>query len=83
MPSSENVYVTKGHFVLLGLIILEEGVEVDPEKIKAINEGLLPKTVTEFKSFLGLEGSYRIFIEGCLIKVHPISSLQNKGVKFE
>ena len=38
--------------------------EVDPEKIKAISEWKQPTSATEIRSFLGLAGYYRRFIEG-------------------
>jgi hypothetical protein len=42
----------------------------------------VPKNVTEVRSFMGLAGYYRRFIEGFLNIAHPITSLQRKGVKF-
>jgi hypothetical protein len=46
----------------LGHIISEKGITVDPEKIEAIRGWSTPKNVTEFISFMGLVGYYRIFI---------------------
>jgi hypothetical protein len=37
---------------------------MDPEKIKAIEEWLKPRNVTEVRSFIGLAGYYKRFIEG-------------------
>jgi hypothetical protein len=39
--------------------------------------------VTEVKSFMGLAGYYKIFIEGFSRIAHPINFLQKKGVKFQ
>jgi hypothetical protein len=47
----------------LGHIISEEGIIVDPKKIEAIRGWSKPKNVTEVRSFMGLAGYYRIFIE--------------------
>jgi hypothetical protein len=55
---------------------------VDLEKIVSIREWLAPKNVTKVRSFMGLAGYYRIFIEGFSKIAHPITSLQRKGVKF-
>ena len=46
----------------LGHVLTAEGVEVDPEKIKAISEWKQPTSATEIRSFLGLAGYYRRFI---------------------
>jgi hypothetical protein len=67
----------------LGHIIFEEGITLDTENIKAITGWTSPKNVTEFISFMGLYGYYRRFIAGFSRIVHPITSLQRKGVKFQ
>ena len=67
----------------LGHIILEEGISVDPEKIEAIMNWPTPRNVTDVRSFMGLAGYYRRFIEGFSKVVHAITSLQKKGMKFE
>jgi hypothetical protein len=64
-------------------IISEEGITVDPEKIEVIIGWSVPKNVTELRSFIGLAGYYRIFIEEFSKIAHPITSLQKKGVKFQ
>jgi hypothetical protein len=48
----------------LGHIISKEGIVVDLEKIKSIEEWLTPRNVTEVRSFMELAGYYRRFIEG-------------------
>ena len=39
------------------------GVSVDPEKVEAVKSRERPKSVFEIRSFLGLAGYYRRFIE--------------------
>jgi hypothetical protein len=48
----------------LGHIIFKDGIVVGPENIKSIEEWSTPRNVTEVRSFMGLEGFYRRFIEG-------------------
>jgi hypothetical protein len=67
----------------LGHIISELGITIDPEKIEAIGGWPTPKNVSEVRYFMGLTGYYRIFIAGFSNISHPITSLQNKGIKFE
>ncbi|KAL4017058.1 hypothetical protein IC575_024732 [Cucumis melo] len=47
----------------LGHVISGEGVEVDPDKIKAIADWPCPTTIREVQGFLGLTGYYRRFNE--------------------
>ena len=67
----------------IGHIISYEGIFVDPEKIEAIMNWPTPRNVTDVRSFMGLAGYYRIFIEGFSKVAHPVTSLQKKGIKFE
>ena len=67
----------------LGHIISDEGISVDPEKVKAIMEWPVPKNAHEVRSFMGLAGYYQRFVEGFSKIVKPITNLQCKGVKYE
>ncbi|XP_061337123.1 uncharacterized mitochondrial protein AtMg00860-like [Gastrolobium bilobum] len=66
----------------LGHVISDEGVAVDPSNIEAIVNWERPKTVTEIRSFLGLAGYYRRFIEGFSKRVLPLTRLTRKEVPF-
>jgi hypothetical protein len=66
-----------------GHIISAEGITVDPKKIEAIRGWPVPRNVTEIRSFMDIFGYYRRFIKGFSKIASPITSLQNKGVKFE
>ncbi|XP_073033729.1 uncharacterized protein [Primulina eburnea] len=48
----------------LGHIVSQDGIEVDPSKVEAVRDWPVPKNVTEIRSFLGLAGYYRKFIQG-------------------
>jgi len=47
----------------LGHVVSREGVKVDPNKIKAIREWTIPKTLKKLRGFLGLRGYYRKFVK--------------------
>lgn len=53
----------KARVVYLDHIISGKGVEVDPEKIRAIKEWSASTNVREVKGFLGLTGYYRRFVQ--------------------
>ncbi|GJT60232.1 putative reverse transcriptase domain-containing protein [Tanacetum coccineum] len=55
-------------------IDLSEGIHVDPAKIKSIKDWTSPKSPTEIRQFLGLDGYYRRFIEGAPILALPEGS---------
>jgi hypothetical protein len=65
----------------LGHIISEDGITVDPGNIESIREWLVPNNVIEVRSFMGLVGYYKIFIEVFSNISHPITSIQKKDVK--
>eukprot|EP00253_Pinus_taeda_P020616 PITA_20616 len=67
----------------LGHVISKEGIAVDPEKIKAIMDWPVPKDVADIRSFMGLAGYYRRFVEGFSRVAFPITSLQKKGKAFQ
>ena len=62
----------------LGHVVSKEGIIVDPDKIKAIMGWPIPKDVLDIRSFMGITGYYRKFIEGFSKIVYPITSLQKK-----
>jgi hypothetical protein len=66
----------------LGHMISGEGVAVDPEKVKAVVEWTRPTSVFEIRSFLGLTGYYRCFIEGFLKLLEPLTALTRKNARF-
>ena len=59
------------------------GVSIDPEKVEANLSWERPKSVFEIRSFLGLAGYYRQFIEDFSQLIAPMTRLTRKGVKFE
>jgi hypothetical protein len=64
-------------------VISKDGILVDPKKVEAIVDWEKPKDVREIRSFLGLAGYYRRFIEGFSKISLPMTRLTRKGTTFE
>ena len=47
----------------LGHMVSKEGISVDPTKVEVVTKWEIPKNVFEVRSFLGLAGYYRRFVE--------------------
>ncbi|WRX26217.1 Reverse transcriptase domain - like 10 [Theobroma cacao] len=69
--------------VFLGHVVSRAGIYVDPKKIEAILQWEQLRTVIEIRSFLGLAGYYRRFVQGFSLMAAPLTHLTRKGVKYE
>ncbi|KAI3669908.1 hypothetical protein L6452_41382 [Arctium lappa] len=67
----------------LGHVVTRVGLKVDPSKIEAMMNWEPPKSPSEIRSFLGLAGYYRIFIQDFSKIVSSLTVLTRKNVKFE
>ena len=62
----------------MGHIVSKDGIETDPRKIEAIEKWLVPKTVTEVRSFLGFTNYYHKFIPQYAQVAKPINQLVSR-----
>jgi hypothetical protein len=62
---------------------LEEGISVDPSKVQDVLSWNAPTSVGDIRSFLGLAGYYRRFIEGCSKISKPMTELLEKDKWFK
>ncbi|XP_031405832.1 protein ACCELERATED CELL DEATH 6-like [Punica granatum] len=68
---------------LLGFVVSERGIEVDPDKVKAIRELPPPSTVREVRSFLGRLNYIARFIANLSDKCQPLFRLLRKNAAIE
>ena len=79
--SKSEFWLTKVRF--LRHVVSTSGVSVDQEKAEAVISWERLKSVFEIRSFLGLVGYYRRFIEDFSRLAAPMTRLTRKEVKFE
>ncbi|KAG8478667.1 hypothetical protein CXB51_028534 [Gossypium anomalum] len=68
-------------FLVMPFVFIDDILVYSKTKDKH-NEYLRPKSVSEIRSFLGLAGYYRRFVEGFFSITAPLTKLLRKGVSF-
>ncbi|GJY74599.1 putative mitochondrial protein [Tanacetum coccineum] len=63
----------------LGHVISKEGVSIEPNKVKVIQEWPIPTTLKQLREVLGLTGYYRRFIKGFASLSRPLTQLLKKN----
>ncbi|KAL1203462.1 RNA-directed DNA polymerase-like protein [Cardamine amara subsp. amara] len=69
--------------VFLGFVVSSQGLKVDEEKIKAIQEWPTPTTIGHVRSFHGLASFYRRFVQNFSTIAAPLASVIKKDVAFK
>ncbi|WVZ50518.1 LOW QUALITY PROTEIN: hypothetical protein U9M48_001764 [Paspalum notatum var. saurae] len=67
----------------LGHVISNGGIAVDQNKVAEVQNWKVPEDIKAIRSFLGLAGYYRRFIEGFSKTAKPMTALLEKNARFK
>ena len=65
----------------LGVIIGEDGVRIEKEKVQEVIEWLVPRNMKDVQKFLGLANYYRWFVKDFAMIVKPLHEMMRKDKK--
>ena len=65
----------------LGVIIGEDGVRIEKEKVQEVIEWLVPRNMKDVQKFLGLANYYRWFVKDFAMIVKPLHEMMRKNKK--
>ena len=68
---------------LLGFVVNQKGIEIDPDKVKAIQELPPPKTLKEVRGLLGRLNYIARFISQLTDKCEPLFKLLKKNAQIK
>ena len=66
----------------LGHVVSNDGISIDPGKVEEVLSWKRPTTISKVRSFLGMAGYYRRFIESFSKIALPLTRLTHKNVQF-
>ena len=76
-------YLFQQEIKYLGHVVTCEGIEPDPDKIKAVAKLVPPDNLNQLQSFLGLVGYYRKFVDNFATVCEPLYELTKSDVEWK
>ena len=80
---AKKCFLFRDSVTYLGFKISSKGIEALDDKVKAINEWSQPQSRKATRSFLGVCGFYRKFIQNYSAIAKPLTELTSEHVKFQ
>ena len=80
--NKENSKLREKSMVFMGHLITEDGLQSDPEKVKAIATFPVPENVTELRRFLGMTNYLARYLPHVTEVIHPLQNLLRKDVSW-
>lgn len=80
---ADKIFMGLTELKFLGYLIKDGKLYPDPDKVEAIKRLLPPTTRSEVRSFLGLTGYYREFVQGYSQKARPLTDLLKEDTPWE
>lgn len=80
--SFDKCHFCRPELKYLGYVIDKNGLHVDPEKVQAMLQLPVPKTVKDVRSIVGTFSWYRRFVPDFATLISPITALLKKSRKF-
>lgn len=80
--NKDKLELASSSITFMGHIISDKGISTDPEKVKAIKNFPVPKSVTEVRRFLGMVQYLARYIPHLTDALHPIQNLTKKDTPF-
>jgi hypothetical protein len=68
--------------LFVGHIVTAEGIKADPAKVAAVTQYPTPTDVHQLRSFLGMTGYFRRFIDKYAQKTHALTQLLKQGAEY-
>jgi len=69
--------------VFLGYVVTAQGIEMDEDKVKTIQDWPAPKSVSEVRSFHGLSSFHKCFVKNLSTIAAPMNEVVKKSVGFK
>ncbi|XP_049518616.1 uncharacterized protein LOC125943367 [Dermacentor silvarum] len=80
--NSSKCRFARRHITVLGHLVSASGVQPDPDKVRAVRDFPVPRSVSDVRSFVGLCSYFRRFVRNFADIARPLTDLLKKDISF-